>query len=61
MLPGWEEPLDAMDDIARLPAAAREYVAFVEREVGVEVSLVGTGAARESVLAQRGLESIARP
>ena len=49
------------DDIARLPAAAREYVAFVEREVGVEVSLVGTGAARESVLAQRGLESIARP
>ncbi|MDF2754039.1 MAG: adenylosuccinate synthase, partial [Gaiellaceae bacterium] len=61
VLPGWEEPLDGMDDVSRLPDAAREYVAFVEREVGVEVSLVGTGAAREHVLTQRGLEAIARP
>ena len=61
VLPGWEEPLDGMDDVARLPDAAREYVAFVEREVGVEVSLIGTGAAREHVLAQRGLAAIARP
>ena len=61
VLPGWEEPLDGMDDVSRLPGAAREYVAFVEREVGVEVSLVGTGAAREHVLAQRGLGAIARP
>jgi len=61
VLPGWEQPLDGMDDVSRLPDAARDYVAFVEREVGVEVSLVGTGAAREHVLAQRGLEAIARP
>ncbi|HEU4943087.1 MAG TPA: adenylosuccinate synthase [Gaiellaceae bacterium] len=61
VLQGWEEPLDGMDDVSRLPAAARDYVAFVEREVGVEVSLIGTGAAREHVLAQRGLEAIARP
>jgi hypothetical protein len=27
----------------------------------VEVSLIGTGRAREDVLAQRGLEAIARP
>jgi adenylosuccinate synthase len=44
-LPGWEEPLDA-----DLPAAARAYVAFVERALDVEIALVGTGAARESVV-----------
>jgi adenylosuccinate synthase len=46
-LPGWNEPLgDA------LPEAARAYVEFVERELEVEVSLVGTGAEREAVLAR---------
>jgi adenylosuccinate synthase len=46
-LPGWG------DEIAGngLPAAAREYVAFVERALAVRVRLVGTGAARERVLA----------
>ena len=38
------------------PAAARAYVAFVERELDVEVSLIGTGAERERVLSPRGLE-----
>jgi adenylosuccinate synthase len=47
-LPGWEEPLDD-----GLPEAARAYVAFVERELEVEVSLVGTGADREAVVAMR--------
>jgi adenylosuccinate synthase len=45
-LPGWGEEIgDA------LPEAARGYVSFVERELGVRVTLVGTGAAREHVLA----------
>jgi adenylosuccinate synthase len=61
VLPGWEEPLDGMDDVSHLPDAARRYVAFVEQALEVEVSLIGTGAAREHVLAQRGLEAIARP
>ena len=34
---------------------------FVERELGVEVSLIGTGAERERVLSPRGLEAVARP
>src|ERR671933_620506 len=46
-LPGWEEPLDGP-----LPDAAKAYVEFVERELEVEISLVGTGAARERVLAR---------
>ncbi len=44
-LPGWREPLgDA------LPDAARRYVEFVEHQLDVEVSWVGTGADREQVL-----------
>jgi adenylosuccinate synthase len=45
-LPGWERELGD-----ELPAAAQGYVEFVERSLGVPVSLVGTGAARERVLA----------
>jgi adenylosuccinate synthase len=44
-LDGWREPLDDA-----LPDAAQRYVAFVEEQVGVPVSLVGTGQAREAVL-----------
>jgi adenylosuccinate synthase len=47
-LAGWGEPI--MDG---LPDAARAYVAFVEEQLGVEISLVGTGAERESVVALR--------
>jgi adenylosuccinate synthase len=47
-LPGWEEDLDEV-----LPDAARAYVDFIERALDVEVSLVGTGAERERVVALR--------
>jgi adenylosuccinate synthase len=47
VLPGWAEALDG-----ELPNAARDYVEFVERELEVEISLVGTGAERERVLAR---------
>jgi adenylosuccinate synthase len=46
-LAGWEERLDD-----ELPAAARAYVEFVEHELEVEVSLIGTGAERERVVAR---------
>src|SRR6266542_2038404 len=49
-LPGWHEALDECTSVDDLPAAARRYVEFVERELGVEVTLIGTGAERKSVL-----------
>src|SRR5229473_1144898 len=57
-LPGWEEPLDACATVDDLPEAARRYVEFVERELDVEVTLIGTGADRESVLAPHGLAAL---
>ena len=49
---GWREPLDDVDTAAGLPNAARRYVELVERELGVEVSLIGTGRERERALAR---------
>ena len=49
-LPGWSEPLDGCASVDALPEAARNYVEFVERELDVQVTLVGTGADRASVL-----------
>jgi len=46
-LRGWSVPLED-----ELPDAAHAYVEYVERELQVDVSLVGTGAAREQVLAR---------
>jgi adenylosuccinate synthase len=59
MLRGWREPLDGVAKVASLPDAARAYVEFVESQLEVEVSLVGTGAERERVLAARELKAIA--
>ncbi|MBA3476441.1 MAG: adenylosuccinate synthase, partial [Actinobacteria bacterium] len=51
-VPGWAEPLDDCASLADLPEAARAYVELIERALGVPVELVGTGAAREQVLAR---------
>jgi adenylosuccinate synthase len=51
-LAGWSEPLDSCASLDDLPAAARRYVELVERELDVEVTLVGTGAERAAVLSR---------
>jgi adenylosuccinate synthase len=51
-LAGWGEDLDQCATVDELPEAAGAYVDFVERELGVDVALVGTGAERESVLSR---------
>jgi adenylosuccinate synthase len=57
--PGWSEPIDAVEDFADLPDAARAYVEFVERQLDVDVVLIGTGAERERVLARTGAAAAA--
>ena len=51
-LPGWRQPLVGVTELTDLPPAARAYVELVERELETPVSLVGTGQARESVVAR---------
>ncbi len=46
-LPGWRTDLTGVTALAEMPAAARDYVAFLADQVGVEVRLVGVGPGRE--------------
>jgi adenylosuccinate synthase len=57
-LPGWRESLDGVSDLAGLPAAARRYVEFIEANLGLPVTMIGTGAERERVIAA-GLATVA--
>jgi adenylosuccinate synthase len=50
VLPGWEAPLDDVGQVEELPPAARSYVEYVSRELGVPIELIGVGAERERVL-----------
>ena len=49
-LPGWKTSLANTRERGDLPAEAREFVALVEREVGVPVNVVGVGADRDDYL-----------
>lgn len=52
-LPGWAEPTCGVTSYDELPKNARDYVAFLEEQTGVEVGCVSTGPER--------METIIRP
>lgn len=49
-LPGWKSSTVGILDEAGLPAAARDYLAFIEERLEVPVGLVSTGPRREETL-----------
>ena len=49
-LPGWGVEIEAAGRLEELPPHAREYVKFVEDFVGVHVSIVGVGPARDQTI-----------
>ncbi|MEI7547018.1 MAG: adenylosuccinate synthase [Actinomycetota bacterium] len=48
VLPGWLTDISATTDVDQLPANAKALIGLVEKEVGIPVRIVGTGAERES-------------
>src|SRR5690606_5718043 len=46
-LPGWGQDLSAFTRREQLPAAALRYLEFLEEQVGVPITLVGTGPGRD--------------
>jgi adenylosuccinate synthase len=50
VLPGWKSDLSKTRESGELPAAARDFLALVERQVGVPVHVVGVGAERDDYL-----------
>jgi adenylosuccinate synthase len=49
-LPGWSEPISRVRRWSDLPPAARDYVRFVSRQVGVPARIVSVGPEREATL-----------
>ena len=45
-LPGWKCDLRGVTDWNQLPQAAKDYVCFLEKEIGVPIKIVSTGPAR---------------
>ncbi|HVY60851.1 MAG TPA: adenylosuccinate synthetase, partial [Planctomycetota bacterium] len=53
-LPGWKEPLDDVHDEEHLPAAARDYVRFLEEKLGTPIDWLSVGKRRDQLIARRG-------
>jgi len=49
-LPGWQSEIDGVERLEDLPAAARDYVSFVQDLAGVPVSFVSVGPGREQTV-----------
>ncbi len=49
-LPGWQASLTDITETHELPAAAEAYLAFLEDQVGVPVTLVGVGPGRDQFI-----------
>ena len=49
-LPGWKCDVRGETDFAKLPKEAQEYVEFIEKEIGVHISIVSTGPKREEII-----------
>ncbi len=49
-LPGWSEEIGEVRSEADLPAAARDYLAFISDYVGVPVVLIGVGPGRDQTI-----------
>ncbi len=47
---GWKKSLDGIDNFDDLPAEVKEYVHFIEKEVGVPVTFVSTGPNRTATI-----------
>jgi adenylosuccinate synthase len=45
-LPGWQTSTEGITDYEKLPKAARDYLAFVEKEAGAKVGMISTGPDR---------------
>ena len=49
-LPGWKCDISGVRKWENLPEAARNYVEYVEREIGCHITYVSVGPERDSII-----------
>ena len=50
VLKGWQRPIRGIQNFMELPVEARDYVEFLEDQVGVPVGLIGTGPKDDEII-----------
>jgi adenylosuccinate synthase len=53
-LPGWDRPTAGIAEFDRLPQAAKDYIAFLEDSLELEIGGVSTGPEREQTIIRQG-------
>jgi adenylosuccinate synthase len=49
-MPGWATPTQGITELKKLPKAAREYLAFIQKETDARIGMVSTGPGREETI-----------
>ncbi|MEN2984382.1 MAG: adenylosuccinate synthase [Dictyoglomaceae bacterium] len=49
-LTGWKEDLKGIKELSKLPLNAQKYIEFIEKELNVKISIIGTGDKREELI-----------
>jgi adenylosuccinate synthase len=49
-LPGWRKPTLGITSYSKLPARAKDYLAFIEKETGARIGMISTGPGREQTI-----------
>ncbi len=50
ILPGWKEDIRGITDYSKLPDNAKKYIEFAEKQIGVPITLISNGPAREDII-----------
>ncbi len=52
-LDGWDENISDCREFRDLPSNARDYVSYIEKQIGVPIEIVSTGAGREKTIVMK--------
>lgn len=50
VLPGWKQDTRGIKNYEDLPEACRNYIEFIEREIGVKITMVSNGPGRDEII-----------
>lgn len=50
VLPGWKEDIRGITEYDKLPENCRKYIEFIEKELGVKISMVSNGPGRHEII-----------
>ncbi|HIU67748.1 MAG TPA: adenylosuccinate synthetase, partial [Candidatus Caccomorpha excrementavium] len=53
MLPGWKTEIRGITEYEKLPVNCRNYIEFIEKEIGVPITMVSNGPGRNEIIRRK--------